>query len=82
MTKTTAATERDIYTDYRPVPAIEYDRLTSPAGLPSVYIVPSDREDERTMDLCEVGLGDADVRVTRAELLEWAQAIVRTVQTS
>lgn len=75
-------TERDTYTDHRYPSPVKFDRLLSPAGLPPIYIAPSDPTENPHGLLCEVGSGEDFTRCTRAELLEWAESIVHALQTS
>lgn len=72
------ATERSVYRDTRYPTPVDFERLWSPVGLPAVYIAPSDHPDLE----CEVGGGEDFARVSRADLLEWAEAIVHAIQTS
>jgi hypothetical protein len=61
---------------------VTYEVLRSEVGLPPVYIVPADDQSEAELLLCEVGSGEDFARCSRAELREWAEAILYTLGTS
>lgn len=67
---------RDTWTDHRLTPPVEFERLLSEA-LPPVYIAPRE-----SRELCEIGSGEEFTRVSRAELEEWARAILHALGTS